>query len=528
MLVPLTTGGASIAAAGQPLTTAGTNSGTVGQTQTAPASPASTATETTPKIQALRNELTALFSSPSAGNAIWGVLVRSADRAESLYGLNERTLLIPASVQKIITLAAAGQALGWDYRYHTQLLTVAPLEDGRLAGDIVVRGSGDPTLGVPVGRGEDVFARWAEQLREAGINEITGRLVGDDGDWDQGPAGRASGLAAGWSWNDLPFGFAARVGALQYRENVAQIRLAPGRAVDAPALSAVVHPASGLELVNRVTTGPPNGELTLRLSRFPGQVALGLDGSIPLGSAALHRTVSVDNPTLYFVRSLREALVRHGIRVGGEAIDADADADADADKLGTDDQPGRVPELRVLVSHRSVPLSELSIDMMKRSRNLPAETLFRTVGTQDGDGSDVANQTAVTAILEDWSIDPDHFKIADGSGLSRYNLLTAEVLVEVLERTFSDPVAHRLFEATLPVAADDGTLARRMRGTAAARNARGKTGSMSGVQTLSGYVDTEDGETLVFAILANNFQTPSSQVRALIDRAVVHLATFSR
>ena len=491
-----------------------------GQPPTAPAAPVSTPTETTPEIQELRAELTALFSSPSAGEAIWGVLVRSADRDESLYGLNEGTLLIPASVQKIITLAAAGQALGWDYRYDTQLVTAAPLEDGRLAGDIVVRGFGDPTLGVQGGRDEDIFARWAKQLREAGINEITGRIVGDDGDWDQGHAGRSSGLGAGWSWNDLPFGFATPGGALQYRENVAQIRLEPGSAVDAPAVGVVIHPASGLELVNRVTTGPSDGELTLRLSRFPGQSALGLDGSIPLGSAALYRMVSVHNPTAFFVRSLRDALVRNGISVRGEAVDAD--------DLGEDDRTGRQPELRVLISHRSVPLSELSIDMMKRSRNLPAETLFRTVGTQDGDGSDVASQTAVTAILEDWSIDPNHFTVADGSGLSRYNFLTAEVLVAVLDRVYANPVAREIFEATLPVAARDGTLERRMRGTAAANNARGKTGSMSRVRTLSGYVDTQDGETLIFAILANNYQPPPSQIQALIDQAVVRLATFSR
>ena len=504
--VLLTFGSAGVAAAGQP--------------QTAPTAPASSATEPTPELQALRDKLTAVFSSSSAGHAIWGVLVRSVDRDESLYGLNERTSLIPASTQKIITLSAAGQALGWDYRYETQLVTAAALEDGKLVGDIVVRGSGDPTLGIRGGRDEDVFARWAEQMRQAGISEITGRIVGDDGDWDQGPAGRASGLGAGWSWNDLPFGFAAPGGALQYRENVARIRLEPGSVVDAPAVGAVIHPASGLKLENRVRTGPPNSKLTLWLSRFPGQTALGVDGSIPLGSAALYRTVSVNNPTAFFVRSLRDALVRFGIRVDGEAVDPD--------DLPEDDWTGLQPEFRVLVSHRSVPLSELSIDMMKRSWNLPAETLFRTAGTVEGDGSDVASQTAVTAMLEGWSIDPDHFTIADGSGLSRYNSVTAETLVAVLERNASDPVTRTLFEATLPVAAGDGTLERRMRGTAAANNARGKTGSMSGVQALSGYVDTQDGETLIFAILANNYQTRASDVQALIDQAVVHLATFSR
>ena len=506
MAVLLTAGGAGIAAAGQP--------------RTAPTAPASSATVPTPEIQTLRDELTAIFNSPSAGHAIWGVLVRSVDRDESLYGLNERTRLIPASTQKIITLSAAWQALGWDYRYETQLVTAATLEGGTLLGDVVVRGSGDPTLGVRGGRDEDIFARWGEQMRQAGIREIAGRIVGDDGDWDQGPAGRAAGLGAGWSWNDLPFGFAAPGGALQYRDNVARIRLEPGSVVDAPAVGVVVHPASGLELENRVKTGPTNSTLTLRLSRFPGQTTLGIDGSIPLGSAALYRSVSVHNPTAFFGRSLRDALIRDGIRIGGDAIDAD--------DLPEDDWTDGQPELRVLVSHRSVPLSELSIDMMKRSRNLPAETLFRTVGTVEGDGSDVASQTAVTAILEGWALDPDHFTIADGSGLSRYNLLTAEVLVEVLERNTSDPMTRALFEATLPVAADDGTLERRMRGTAAANNARGKTGSMSGVQALSGYVDTLDGETLTFAILANNYHTSASDVRALIDKAVVHLANFSR
>jgi D-alanyl-D-alanine carboxypeptidase/D-alanyl-D-alanine-endopeptidase (penicillin-binding protein 4) len=501
-----TVGGAGIAVAGQP--------------PTAPTAPVSSATRPTQKLKDLRDTLTALFSSSSAGRAIWGVLVRSVDRGESLYELNERTRLIPASTQKIITLSAAGEALGWDYRYVTELVTAATLEGGRLAGDVVVRGSGDPTLGVRGGRDEDVFVRWAGQMRQAGVREIAGRIVGDDGDWDQGPAGRASGLGAGWSWNDLPFGFAAAGGALQYRENVARIRLEPGSAVGAPVVGAVIHPASGLRLDNRVRTGPPNSKLTLRLSRFPGQTALGVDGSIPLGSTALYRSVSVHNPTVFFVRSLHDALVRDGIRIGGDAVDAD--------DLPADDSTGLQPELRVLVSHRSVPLSELSIDMMKRSQNLPAETLFRTVGTLEGDGSDVASQTAVTAMLESWSIDPDHFTIADGSGLSRYNLLTAEALVAVLERNASNPMTRALFEATLPIAGDDGTLERRMRGTAAASNARGKTGSMSGVQAMSGYVDTRDGETLAFAILANNYQTPASDIQTLIDRAVVHLATFSR
>jgi len=254
--------------------------------------------------------------------------------------------------------------------------------------------------------------------------------------------------------------------------------------------------------------------------RLPGQSTLEIRGSIPLRSAPLRRSVSVDDPTLFFLRTLRRTLIREGIDVVGEAVDID---DVDS---ATAAEPGRMEH--VLVRHRSPPLSEFAVDMMKRSQNLFAETIFRTLGSQSGDGTVAASQTAVSDLLGSWSIAGDQFIIADGSGLSRYNYLTPQALVQVLEHVRSDHQSSAIFEATLPVAGRDGTLATRMDGTAAADNARAKTGTMSNVSALSGFVDTQDGETLVFAILANNYQSGSSEINRIIDLAVESLASFTR
>jgi D-alanyl-D-alanine carboxypeptidase/D-alanyl-D-alanine-endopeptidase (penicillin-binding protein 4) len=139
-----------------------------------------------------------------------------------------------------------------------------------------------------------------------------------------------------------------------------------------------------------------------------------------------------------------------------------------------------------------------------------------------------ASQHAVGDLLGSWSIGHNQFIIADGSGLSRYNYLTPAALVGVLEQVQSNRQSAAVFEATLPVAGRDGTLATRMNRTAAAGNARAKTGTMSNVRALAGFVDTQDGETLVFAILANNYQSGSREINRIIDRAIECLASFTR
>jgi D-alanyl-D-alanine carboxypeptidase/D-alanyl-D-alanine-endopeptidase (penicillin-binding protein 4) len=161
------------------------------------------------------------------------------------------------------------------------------------------------------------------------------------------------------------------------------------------------------------------------------------------------------------------------------------------------------------------------------SQNLYAETLLKSLATTSPRTA-ARGLTEAAAALQAWSVGPDGLIQRDGSGLSRYDYVTADALVTILMHVDRDDRLRAPFESALPIAGRDGTLANRMKGTAAEGNARAKTGSMANVRGLSGYVTAADGEPLVFSIIANNFETPAATITDVEDKIVVRLATFSR
>jgi D-alanyl-D-alanine carboxypeptidase/D-alanyl-D-alanine-endopeptidase (penicillin-binding protein 4) len=229
------------------------------------------------------------------------------------------------------------------------------------------------------------------------------------------------------------------------------------------------------------------------------------------------RNVSVDNPTQYFVNQLRDALEANGIDVFGAAVDIDSLAD-----------PPRRDEGTLLVSSRSPSLSTMAATMMKLSQNLYAETLLKTLGGFTQPATAEAGRLVVQSTLTSWGIDPEDLHVVDGSGLSPYDLATPTALVAILTRGVRDERLRGPFAEALPIAGRDGTLAYRLKGTAAEGNARAKTGSLSNARAISGYVSSADGEPLVFSILANNFGRSADAVEAAEDAIVARLAEFSR
>ena len=465
-------------------------------------------------LAALRADLSAVFNAPEFDRATWGVSVRSIETNEVLFELNPKKLLMPASNMKILTLAAAADRLGWDYVFETRLMTAAAVENGVLKGDLIVAGNGDPTIG---GRAADaanghLFDRWAEELLAAGVRTIEGRVIGDDNAFDD------EGVEAGWVWDDLAFSYAAPVGALTYDSNAVELVVRAGAAAgDSVDLS--IRPADGgLVVENHVVTSRPGGDFSLNLRRGPGTTRLIARGEVPAGMPEFARTVSVDNPTDFFLTALHRTLAAHGITVTGPALDIDALAVA--------------PDLskcRVLLSHHSAPLSALAVPMMKLSLNLYADTLLKSLAASSGSpGTFQAGRRAAREVLQSWGIAPDDVVLSDGSGLSRYNSVTVDTLVSVLQHVAREARHAAPFEATLPVAGQDGTLGDRMNGTAADGNARAKTGSMTGVRALSGYVQTKDGERLAFSVVINGTNVPAASVDNAADRAVERLADFSR
>jgi D-alanyl-D-alanine carboxypeptidase/D-alanyl-D-alanine-endopeptidase (penicillin-binding protein 4) len=447
-------------------------------------------------------ELDPLFGTPSLSTAVWSVLVQSLDSGEVLYRLNPDTLVMPASNQKILTTAVAASRLGWDFRFETRLETAAPVADGVLRGDLFVVGNGDPTINARERRRDTVFDEMAAALKAAGITRIEGRLVGDDNAFDDEQYG------SGWQWDDFAFGYSAPVGPLQFNENVVEVAIAAGSAEGQPAAVTLRPEGSDLVAVNRVATAASTARADVDIWRFPGRRELIVSGSVPAGGQEVVRSAAVDNPTRYFVGAMKAALASRGITTG-EAVDID-------------DVPAVPPagERRVLARFTSPPLSESAKTLMKISQNLYAETAMRAISLTPGPATMEASRKLAEQTLSRWGVPPGSYVIADGSGLSRMNFVSASMIMAILRAMARDARQFDAFVATLPVAGQDGTIAGRMKGTRAEGNVKAKTGTIANVRSLSGYLTTTAGERVAFSMIANNFTAPSATVDAAVEAAL--------
>jgi D-alanyl-D-alanine carboxypeptidase/D-alanyl-D-alanine-endopeptidase (penicillin-binding protein 4) len=269
-------------------------------------------------------------------------------------------------------------------------------------------------------------------------------------------------------------------------------------------------------LTGQVWTAAPDSAPAVYTRRRPFSRTLEVTGSVPRTGRDYVRSVSVDNPTRAFLLAFRDALQRAGIAVGGDPADIDDLTDRPAGPR------------RLLHLHESPPLREIGVRLMKVSQNLIAETLLARIGLAS-DVPDVdplaAARGAYERTLAGWGIPPDEVIVADGSGLSRYDYITADALVAVLRRMAADPRDAATFAATLPIMGVDGTLERRLRGTPLQGRVQAKTGSMSNVRALAGYATTERGDHVAFAIVANNFKVRGTVIDAVTDRALTALVT---
>lgn len=462
-------------------------------------------------VQQLRHEIDALLTQPAFEPGTWGILIRSLQRDDVLYTLNARKLLLPASSLKIATLAVAAETLGWEFTFRTELHVVGEVHDGMLGGDLVVIGNGDPSLTLADGSAPQLFASWAETLKQRGIHSIRGRVVGDDNAFDD------VGLGAGWMWDDLDDAYSAAIGALQIDSDATTVTVRPGPVVGAPATVELASDGSGLTLDNRVTTAPAGTEPALVLRRARGRPVIELAGTIAVDRSSVERRIAVENPTLHFVAALSRALVSHGIDVQGPAVDIDALADAP-----------RVIVHEPVAIRRSPTLATLAVTLMKTSQNQYAETLLKALGAANANPTFDAGRQVVRGVFGRWGIPETGFALADGSGLSRYNLISAETLTTILSHVYRNDYLRAPFEASLPLAGRDGTLAARMKGTPAEGNVRAKTGSMTNARSIAGYLTTADGEPLVFAILANNYGVPGGMVDEVTDTILARLSALTR
>ena len=447
----------------------------------------------------LRVRLDRVFADTRLATANLGVLVRSLDRPETLYEKNSSKLFVPASTNKILTAAAAFVRLGAAYRFPTRVYRDGPVEGGVLRGNLIIAGSGDPSAAPRFYSGDpfSVFRQWAATLKAFGIRRVAGDVRADPAAWADQKFGN------GWQWDDLAEPYAAPPSPLEFNENMLSLEIAAGARPGDPAIIRQAPMDKFLDLEGRVITSEPGTAARIEVDRADAQGTMKVSGAIPKGTATT-RDVAVPDPTRYFLAALRRTLSDEGIGIDAGIV------------------PDQRPEL--LFVHSSPELVEITRALLKLSINPIAETLARALGP---DGTFAGGKAVLEQTLEPMGVEKGSYGYADGSGLSRLDLVSPRTLVSVLGYMKSRP-DFPLFYDALPSAGVDGTLAERMKGTRAEGNVHAKTGTLTGVSAIAGYVRTADGEMLAFSIMVNNYLASKEAAEAVEDRALQVLANFSR
>jgi len=468
--------------------------------------------------ETLRRDLDEIFANERLSEAQWGVAIYSLDQEETLFEYNAGKLYIPASNEKILTVAAALARLGPEYRFKTRLLVDGGIDDDILKGNLIIQGFGDPSLSARMGNRDifDAFRVFAERLKARGVKAIKGSLAGDAKAFTGSVYGR------GWELDDLIESYAAPVGALSFNENFVSFQIRPGlKAGEAAIITS--EPLSDYPRVdNAVVTVDAGKAAAIYIEHAPDidgePETIKIRGTLPLKSQTVRRSVAIRRPARYYLEALRRQLEKEGIDVSNCTIKEDYSA---RESDGAD-------ALELLMTRESAPLKELIMPIMKESLNMPSETLLRVLGLEiRGEGTVDAGAEVVAETLENMAIRKRDYIYADASGLSRRNLVSADVFVRVLGYMYRQPTFPQ-FYAAMAIAGTDGTLGNRLTEAAVKRNVHAKTGTISGVSTISGYLRSADGEMLAFSMIANNYNSGKAAAEDVQNRALLRLARFSR
>jgi D-alanyl-D-alanine carboxypeptidase/D-alanyl-D-alanine-endopeptidase (penicillin-binding protein 4) len=473
----------------------------------------------------------AVVDAPPLDQVHWGILAVDLESGETLLSRNAKRKFIPASNMKVLVTAAALARLGPDHRFRTEIHAVGRLDPGtgRLDGDLVLVGTGDPSLSDRFWPDDEAPLRaLGDSLVAAGIRAVDGSLVVDASTWD------STTVAGSWMVSDLPRSYSATGGAFAVAEGQTEVVIKGGVRPGSPA-DVTTHPRGerGFVISRVRTTEPPDtlgGEdpeegAELDISYLPESRHLLVSGTVPAGvtdTLTLATRDPVRQATALLHRVLRErgVAIRDGARVAWEPGERVGPAES---RCTTGGLPSCPAATRV-AGLSSPPLSKIVQGVLEPSQNWMTEQLARSLGASDTTlagwvaGLDAVESTLVGEV----GVDSLDLVLRDGSGLSTHNLVTPRAMVAILRWAVEQPWGPAWREALAAPGEEGSTLRGRLEDLEG--RLQGKTGTLSNVNSLSGYLVTGSGRTVVFGILTNGSGLPSSTVREGMDEVVRWLA----
>src|SRR5271170_5276923 len=429
-------------------------------------------------VPSLQDRIAAVLSAPDLAHGFWGIEVVSASTGKLLYSENSDKLFTPASNTKLFTTAAALALIGPDYKFRTTVETAGTLDRyGRLNGDLVLVGHGDPNLSgrelpydLKTQRNDDpiqALETLADTLVQKGVKFIDGDIVADDSYFAFERYGE------GWSQDDLVWGDGAPVSALTINDNVVFVNILPADRAGEKAFVSVKPFAEYYRLDNRIITTPAGTGRKFFLNREPGSTVVTLWGNMPLDDAGANEAIAIEDPAEFAAGLFRQLLEKRGIVVYGKqrthhtelatlstfSVTATAPSHGGGDNKQS--RPLKSDQPITLASYESKPLLQDIRVINKVSQNLHAEILLRLLGRERGNAGTIEGGLEVLrGFLTQAGISIDQYVFYDGSGLSRQNLVTPHAIVELLRYCSTQPWGAD-YKATFPVAGVDGSLTER-------------------------------------------------------------------
>ncbi|MCC5615903.1 D-alanyl-D-alanine carboxypeptidase/D-alanyl-D-alanine-endopeptidase [Nostoc sp. CHAB 5836] len=442
----------------------------------------------------LGTAIDAVINRPLFSRGRWGILVQPVSTGETLYSRDAQKYFTPASNLKLLTTAAALQELGANFRIRTSIY-----HNGN--GVLRVVGRGDPSLS------DTQLQKLAQQLKQKGITQIQ-RLIADDS-YIQGDIVNPT-----WEWEDVQSDYGAPVNSFILNQNIFSLKLVPqavGKSLQVVWTDA--GEAKQWRIINQSVTVAQNQPSYINITRELSGTGLRIQGQLTTNSEPSLIDLPVVDPNYYFLRRFRAALATEKITLGQILV---VNGGVNQEEIAFVESP---------------PLSELLMETLQNSNNLYAEALLRALAVKK---LRVKNQTSadvglevVKASLTKLGVEPANYILVDGSGLSRRNLVTPEAFVQTLRAIARTSTAY-IYRASLPVAGKSGTLKNRFQDTPAEGIVQAKTGTLTGVVSLSGYLNAPKYEPLVFSIIVNQSDQSATVVRQAIDQVVLLLTQLQR
>lgn len=450
--------------------------------------------------------LQGIIEDGAASSSFFAVVV-SDSSGRIVENYNGDKLIRPASIHKLVTSAAYLHVLGPEYRYSTILYGIGEQRGDTWVGDILVKGSGDPTIN------DDffddpfhLFEEWVQMFDSLGINRIDGNIIGNDSYFDDIPYPR------GWEWDDLSYYYGVEVNALSFNKNVVNLEvLADGDIGSTPEIQWFPFNTPFVDFINEQIITPPGTTFDESYRRLLGTNTIILRSSLPRGYYETE-PLSITHASLYFIDTMKRYLELRGIQVGGQLI--------------TDRQPRNWsnPEYHVFHVHHSVPLYEILKEKNQNSDNFYSEMLLKTIAAERyaTEGSTELGIQAVRQFLHSAGVDTNYVRMRDGSGMAPANLIRANELNHLLYELKSMDHFGFFFDS-LASAGNSGTLQYRFQNSPIRGKFHGKTGFVSGVRAISGYMTTRHNHEIVITIVTNNYTQNTGVIDGVHQRILEYL-----